>query len=250
MGAVADRHAVGDEIVLEARHAADEGVRADACELDARPAPPPKITKSPTVTWPASMTLFDRMTLLPTCASWPTCELARKAQRSPTTVFRPPPGGAGIHRDAFADDAIGADRQRRGLAGIFQVLRRMADRGEGIDPRARADRRAAGDDDMALQFAAVAEYRPPGRRCRTVRCGRPRRASRRPRRSRSGGSDAGAHSATSMARDLGLADERAVDLRLALVPPHVAAVVELASCDTRPCRRARRACGTCTCRSS
>ena len=30
MGAVADRHAVGDDVVLEARQAADEGVRADA----------------------------------------------------------------------------------------------------------------------------------------------------------------------------------------------------------------------------
>ena len=28
--------------------------------------PPPKITKSPTVTWPASITLFDRITSLPT----------------------------------------------------------------------------------------------------------------------------------------------------------------------------------------
>ena len=34
MGAVAERHAVGDEIVLQARHAAEEGVRADARELD------------------------------------------------------------------------------------------------------------------------------------------------------------------------------------------------------------------------
>ena len=28
------RHAVGNEVVLESRQAADEGVRADACELD------------------------------------------------------------------------------------------------------------------------------------------------------------------------------------------------------------------------
>ena len=34
--AVAERHAVGDEVVLQARHAADEGMRADARELDAR----------------------------------------------------------------------------------------------------------------------------------------------------------------------------------------------------------------------
>ena len=34
--AIAERHAVGDEIVLEPRHAADEGVRADARELDDR----------------------------------------------------------------------------------------------------------------------------------------------------------------------------------------------------------------------
>ena len=34
IGAIAERHAVGDQIVLEARHAADEGVMADAGVLN------------------------------------------------------------------------------------------------------------------------------------------------------------------------------------------------------------------------
>ena len=34
MRPVAERHAVRDEIVLEPRHAAEEGMRADAGELD------------------------------------------------------------------------------------------------------------------------------------------------------------------------------------------------------------------------
>ena len=59
-------------------------------------APPPMMAKSPTVTWPASMTLLEKMTLLPTLQSWPTCELARNAQRSPTTVFMPPPSVPGL----------------------------------------------------------------------------------------------------------------------------------------------------------
>src|SRR5581483_1287027 len=59
-------------------------------------APPPRMAKSPTLTWPASITLLERMTLLPTLQSCPTWLLARKAQRSPMTVAMPPPSVPGF----------------------------------------------------------------------------------------------------------------------------------------------------------
>ena len=63
---------------------------------------------------------------------------------------------AGMHGDAFADDAIGADRQGGRLAGVFQILRSVADHGEREDLGAGADAGVACDDDVALQVAAIA----------------------------------------------------------------------------------------------
>ncbi len=59
-------------------------------------APPPMMAKSPTSQCPASITLFEKMTLLPTRQSWPTCELARNAQPLPIVVFMPPPSVPGL----------------------------------------------------------------------------------------------------------------------------------------------------------
>ena len=72
--------------------------------------------------------------------------------------LQPAAGRAGIHRHAFADQAVGADGQGRVLAAIFEVLRLMADRGERENARARADRGAAGDDDMRDSADALAEH--------------------------------------------------------------------------------------------
>ena len=137
------RHAVGNEVVLEAGQAADEGVRADAGELDARRRRRRKSTKSPTVHWPASITLLDRMTSLPTLAvvrphgSW----RGRRSGRRPRSSGRRPRcrdsssrlrGSGNPTRSSSVD----------GSPRIFQVLRLMADGGEREDPRASADRGA------------------------------------------------------------------------------------------------------------
>ena len=76
--------------------------------------------------------------------------------------------GPGIHRHPFADQAILADRQPHGFAAIFQILRLLADRGEGKDARARADLGVAGDAHMRNQStpspsAASARYGRTGR---------------------------------------------------------------------------------------
>ena len=69
----------------------------------------------------------------------------------------PPPSVPGFIVTPSRMMAVGADRQRRRLALVLEVLRLMADRGERKDARARADRGAAGDDDVADQLDALAE---------------------------------------------------------------------------------------------
>ncbi len=71
--------------------------------------------------------------------------------------------GAGIHRHVLADDVALADDKARGLAAVFQILRLMADRGEGKDARPLADRRAPGDGDMGQRARRRRRARPRGR---------------------------------------------------------------------------------------
>ncbi len=79
VGAVAEHHAVGNAIVLQPGKAADEGMRADAGELDhRRAAAEDGVVAHGAV--PASITLFENTTCEPTLQSCPTCEFARKAQ--------------------------------------------------------------------------------------------------------------------------------------------------------------------------
>jgi hypothetical protein len=69
-------------------------VRADARELDDGSAAPDDGVVAD-AQWPASMTLLEKMTLLPTLQSWLTWLLARKAHWLPTTVAMPPPSVPG-----------------------------------------------------------------------------------------------------------------------------------------------------------
>jgi hypothetical protein len=63
--------------------------------------------------------------------------------------------GTRVHGHVLADDVVGADDQLRLLARVLQVLRLVADRGEGKDPGVGADTRAAGHDHVGVQAHAV-----------------------------------------------------------------------------------------------
>ena len=65
--------------------------------------------------------------------------------------------GARVEGDAFAYDAVGANRQRRWLTRVLQILRLVAERGERKYARAGADCRAACDRHMAQQLAVLAK---------------------------------------------------------------------------------------------
>ena len=109
-GAVAERDAERNEVVLDAGKSADEGMRADAHELMRGRAAADESRNRRPGNGPASITLFDRMTPSPMRQSCPTCELARKTQRGPIDRLRAAARRAGIHRHALADKAILADR--------------------------------------------------------------------------------------------------------------------------------------------
>src|SRR5579871_1731105 len=68
--------------------------------------------------------------------------------------------GARVHRHIFADRVAAPDNQRRILAAIFEVLRRVAERGKRENPRSGADRGPPVDDHMAHQHDARAEFDP------------------------------------------------------------------------------------------
>jgi hypothetical protein len=65
--------------------------------------------------------------------------------------------GARIDRDALADHAIRADRQRGRLALVLEILGFMADRGERENPRARADPCMPSHGHVAEQLHAVTQ---------------------------------------------------------------------------------------------
>ena len=145
------------------------------------------MAKSPTCTWPASITLLDRMTPSPIRQSWATWALVRNTQRGPTTVSAAAAFGARVHRHMLADQAVLADDEPDRLAAVLEILGLMADRGEREDARARPDRRVAREADVRHEPDAVAEPHLAARHGRTARSRRRRRASRRPRRPRSDG---------------------------------------------------------------
>ena len=68
------------------------------------------------------------------------------------TVSRSP-----MHRDMFADDAVGPDLNRRLFAAIADVLRRAANDGVGVNLRAWPDARLSLDDDVAMQDRVVGD---------------------------------------------------------------------------------------------
>jgi hypothetical protein len=64
---------------------------------------------------------------------------------------------ARIDGHAFANDAIGADLERRRFARIFAVLWRMPDRREWENPSTGANRRAACDNDVGDELDPLAQ---------------------------------------------------------------------------------------------
>ena len=169
------------------------------------------------------------MTLLPMRQSWPTWELARKVQRSPTMVSMPPPSVPGFMVTPSRIRQSLPMRERGGLALVLEVLRLVPDRGEREDARARADAGAPGHHHVAHQLDALAQRRP---RCVTWQKGpmRTPSASARPVLHDGGGVDlrfSGIVPIQDHGAHLGLRHHLAVDLGLAVEAPGAAAAADL-----------------------
>ena len=156
--AIAKREAKGNDVMLDAREAADERVSADANELMRRSAPA-DIGEIADLAMPRQHDIIGQNDPLADPAIMPDMRVGQKCAARADERFRPAAGGARIHRHAFANEAVFADGQAIWLAAVFEVLRRMPDRGEGENDGARADRRVAGQAHVGDQSRAVAERR-------------------------------------------------------------------------------------------
>ena len=149
-GAVADRRAERDDVVLHARHAAHEAVLADAHELMHGGE-----AAEDDVVADAAMAGERRVVHQRDVVAEHAVMRDMRADEEQAVVAdaRDEPAAlrARIDRDVLADRAVAADLQPARLAVIFSVLRRQADAGEGKYLRAGADRRGAADDDVAVQ---------------------------------------------------------------------------------------------------
>ena len=156
LGAVADRRAERDDVVLHARHAADEPAFADADELvHGREPAEDRIVADAAMS--AERRVIDQDDVVADLA------VMRDMRADEDQAVVADPGqqpaalGAGIDRDVLADRAVLADLQPARLAVILLVLRRQADARERKDLAAFADRGFAADDDVRVDLYARAE---------------------------------------------------------------------------------------------
>ena len=167
--------------------------------------------------------------------------------------------GAGVHRHVFADVAFGANCQAGRAAAIAERLRRRTKRRERMNDRARADAGVTGDVDMGNQPAVVADRNVGADRAigADLRALPDDGAALNPRcRIDPGLGSSVSHDYAHTAPLIGLKSSRRGRLRrrsrrspwLRRDTTTCSCGARCGSCDIRRCRRARRACETCTCR--
>ena len=153
---VAERHSIGDDVLHDGGKPADHCIGADPHELVYRRQP-----ADDCAVLYRDMAAEGGVVRENAIAAYPAimCDVRAHHEQVPVAddgahaaAFR-----ARIHGDMLADDVSGADLKRRWLAGIFQVLWRMADRCKGEDPGPGTDIRTPCQYDMGLQNTAVTE---------------------------------------------------------------------------------------------
>ena len=156
LGAVADRRAERDDVVLHPRHAADEPAFADPHELvHGRKSAEDHIVADAAMS--AERRMIDQDDVVADLA------IMRDVRADEDQAVVADPGqqpaafGARIDGHVLADRAALADLQAARLAVIFLVLRRQADAREGEDLAAFADCGFAADDDVRMDLGALAK---------------------------------------------------------------------------------------------
>src|SRR6266851_1971941 len=141
---------VGDDVALDARHAADHGVLADTHVLvdGAKPAENGILLDD-------NMTRDRRIVRHDHVIGNLTVMGDVRADHEKAVVADPrdhtPPGRPGVHRNMFANRVVAPDHKLGLFTPIFEILRFEPDRGKGKDARALADDRPAVNDRMRAE---------------------------------------------------------------------------------------------------
>ena len=147
---LADGHAVWDHVVLDPRHPADHGVASDPDELMDRrePADDGAFLDDDMATERRVVGHDD-----PVADGAVVGDVGAHHEQAVIANPRDHPAalGARVHGHVLAHHIVRADDQLGRLAAVFNVLRPMADRGEGIDLGPGPDLGPALDDDMTVQ---------------------------------------------------------------------------------------------------
>ena len=157
--AIADSQPVRNEVFADAGETAKKGVGPDAHELmHRRPAAEDGVVADPAMAGQHDVVRQQHALAEPAIVR----DMAVGEEHAPVSDdgLAAAARRAGVHGDALADYAIGADAQRRRLAMILQVLRLVANRGEREHPGAGAEHGVAGDRDVGYQLDGVAKHDP------------------------------------------------------------------------------------------
>ena len=156
IGAVARRHAKGNDIFAHRREALDDRLRADADKLVNAAA----AAENGVIAYLAMAGEHDVIgedNVVADLAVMRHMRVGEEGAFVADDCLQAAGLGAGVHGDALADQAVVADGEDGTLTVIFEILRLVADGGEGEDAAARANRRAPGDDSVRDQFDALAQ---------------------------------------------------------------------------------------------
>ena len=188
MRPLADHRAVGDDVGDDAGEPADHRAAAEAHELVHRRRARRGSRSPRRRTWPPRVALLAMMTWLPMMQSCATWVAIMKRLSSPTRVTPPPPSVPGFIVTCSRMRLRAPMTSSTALAAELQVLRDVADRGEGEDRRSSSPMRVPpGHRDVAVQHDPRPEHHLGADRRSRGRSGSRRRSRRRPRRRRSGG---------------------------------------------------------------
>src|SRR5215207_2874643 len=148
MGAVPERHPIGNDIILDSGHAADEGVRADAHELvDSDATAQDHVIADLAVAGEHDVVGHDHVAADDAVVGDMRVreEHAAVADQRLSGAVR----GARIECNALSDGAVRSDDEHGRLTGVFEILRGVPDRSEREDLRPRPDPGVPGDYGMA-----------------------------------------------------------------------------------------------------
>src|ERR1700751_409833 len=155
-GAVAERDPKWNQVMLDAGETTDERMGANADEL-VRRSTPADIGEITDLAMPAQHHIVGENDALADAAIMPDMGVGQEHRARAHDRFGAATCGARIHRHAFPDDAILADHKADGFAAVFQVLRRVPDRSEGVNDRASSDRGVASQAHVGDKPNAVAK---------------------------------------------------------------------------------------------